>query len=91
MFSQEELQSVDPKYFNIILLDPYDVTVQSKNTGHYWILHSTGVSGKNACLVYHKHKCQHPYHQHGHGNSLRQAIRSIQSHDRWQMNGRPTR
>ena len=29
MFSQEELNSVDPKYFNIILLDPYDVSIQS--------------------------------------------------------------
>ena len=46
MFSQEELNLVDPKYFNIILLDPYDVTVQSRNTGHYWILHSTGVTVK---------------------------------------------
>lgn len=88
MFSQEELNSVDPKYFNIILLDPYDVSIQSRNTGHYWSLHSTGVPGANACLVYHKHKFSHPYHQHGHGNSLRQAIRSIKSHDRWQMNGR---
>ncbi len=88
MFSQEELNSVDSRYFNIILLDPYDVSIQSKNTGHYWSLHSTGVSGNNACLVYHKHEFSHPYHQHEHGNSLRQAIRSIKSHDKWQMNGR---
>lgn len=35
MFSQEELDSVDSKYFNIILLDLYDVSIQSRNTGHY--------------------------------------------------------
>ena len=46
MFSQEELNSVDPKYFNIILLNPYDVTVQGKNTGHYWRLHRTGEQGR---------------------------------------------
>lgn len=33
-------------------------------------------------------KISRPYHQHGHGNSLRQAIRSIKRYDRWRMNGR---
>lgn len=88
MFSQEELSSVDSRYFNIIMVDDYDVTIQSRNTGHYWYLHSTDVPGDAACIIFHKHRYSHPYHQHGRGNSLRQAIRSIQSHDRWQMNGR---
>lgn len=39
-------------------------------------------------VIFHKHQFSRPYHQHGRGNSLRQAIKSIQSHDRWQMNGR---
>ena len=88
MFSQEELKSVDSRYFNIITVDDYDVTIQSRNTGHYWYLHSTDVPGDTVCIIFHKHKYSHPYHQHGRGNSLRQAIRSIQSHDRWQMNER---
>lgn len=83
MFSQEKSNSVDPKYFNIILLDPYDVSTQSRNTVHYRSLYCSGVSGNNACLVYHKHRFSHPYHQHGYGNSLRQAIWSIKFHDRW--------
>lgn len=33
MFSQEELKSVDSRYFNIITVDDYDVTIQSRNTG----------------------------------------------------------
>lgn len=37
MFSQEELNSVDSRYFNIITVDDYDVTIQSRNTGHYCI------------------------------------------------------
>ena len=45
MFSQEELKSVDSRYFNIITVDDYDVTIQSRNTGHYWYLHSTDVPG----------------------------------------------
>ena len=88
MFDSDQLTAIDAEYFNVITVDEYDVTLQSRNTGHYWYLHCTGVSGEAACIIFHKHKYCHPYHQHGHGNSLRQAIRSIQSHDRWQMNGR---
>ena len=43
MFSQEELKSVDSRYFKIITVDDYDVTIQSRNTGHYWYLHSIDV------------------------------------------------
>ena len=28
------------------------------------------------------------YHQHGRANTLRQAVRGIKSHDKWQMGGR---
>lgn len=45
MFSQEELNFVDSRYFNIITVDDYDVIIQSRNTGHYWYLHSTDVPG----------------------------------------------
>lgn len=41
-----------------------------------------------SCIIFHKHKVSHPYHQHGRSNTLRQAVRSIKSHDRWQMGGR---
>ena len=88
MFDTEQLKAIDSRYFNIITVDEYDVTIQSRNTGHYWYLHCTGVPGDAACIIFHKHKYCHPYHQHGRGNSLRQVIRSVQSHDRWQMNGR---
>ena len=88
MFSHEELQSLDPKYFLIITADEYDVTVMSRNTKHYWYLHCTGYPGDSNCIIFHKHKYSHPYHQHGRGNSLRQAVRSIKSHDRFQLNGR---
>ena len=90
MFDSKQLKQVDPAYFNIIVADDMDVTIQSRNTGHYWYLHCTGYPNEGSCVIFHKHRFSHSYHQHGRGNSLRQAIRSIQSHDRWQMNGRKT-
>lgn len=88
MFQTESIQKLDPAYFNIILADDRDVTIQSRNTGHYWYLHCAGYPTEQALVIFHKHRFQHPYHQHGRANTLRQAVKNIQSHDKWQMNGR---
>lgn len=52
MFTEEELQSIDTKYFMMITVDPYDVTIQSRNTGHYWYLHSTGYPTEGSCIIF---------------------------------------
>ena len=36
MFSPEDLQSLDRNYFSVIVADEYDVTIMSRNTGHFW-------------------------------------------------------
>ena len=48
----------------------------------------TGCEGENAVVMFHRHSGNHPYHQHGRARSLRQAVKSIQGHDAYQMNGR---
>ena len=35
MFDIEQLKTIDSVYFNIITVDEYVVTIQSRNTGHY--------------------------------------------------------
>ena len=67
----------------MIVLDPYDLTIQSKCTGHYWYLHSAGYPSDGSCIIFHKHRYQHPYHQHGRARTLRQAIKSIKDHDNY--------
>ena len=88
MFSNEELQCLDPKDFFIITKDAYGLTIRSKNTGHYWYLHNAEYPECGTVIIFHKHKFFHPHHQHGRANSLQQAVRSIQGHHKWQMNGR---
>lgn len=88
MFTDEQLARIDTKYFNIICADGMDVTIQSKNTEHFWYLHSTGCTGENACIIFHKHNGSHPYHRHGRSRTLKQAIKRIKQHDEFQMNGR---
>ena len=88
MFEQKSLNKIDGDYFNIIIADSQDVTIQSRNTGHYWYLHNPEYPDQGTVIIFHKHKASHPYHQHGRANTLRQAVRGIRKHDRWQMNGR---
>lgn len=42
MFSENDLKGLDRRYFHIIMANEYDVTLMSKNTGHYWYLHNPG-------------------------------------------------
>jgi hypothetical protein len=88
MFTTEELQAIDRKYFTVIVADAYDVTLISNNTKHVWYIHNVELKDRNVCLVYHKHKISHPYHSHSRCGTLRRAIRDIKSHDQFQLNGR---
>lgn len=88
MFSTEELLSLDRSYFDVICADAYDVTIMSKNTGHVWYIHNPEYSEPGICTVFHKHRAALPYHRHSQAKSLQQAVKSIQGHDAFQMNGR---
>ena len=88
MFRAEEIEKLDRSYFNIILAEEYDVTIQSRNTGHIWYIHNPEYPGEGECIIFHKHRASQPYHQHGRARSLGQAVRSIMGHDVFQMNGR---
>lgn len=70
MFDYSQLQQVDPKYFSIILLDPYDVTVMSRNTGHYWIIHNSEYPQEGSCVIYYMHRFSQSYYQHKRARSL---------------------
>lgn len=88
MFEQKSLDRIDGDYFNIIIADSQDVTIQSRNTGHYWYLHCSEYPTEEALIIFHKHRFEDGYHKHGHARSLRQAIKSIVKHDDYQLNVR---
>ena len=48
MIDEKQLAGLDHIYFNIICADDRDVTIQSRNTGHYWYLHNTGSFDDNS-------------------------------------------
>ena len=43
MFSREDLECLDPGYFEIIYMDDRDVTIMSRNTRHMWYIHNPEV------------------------------------------------
>lgn len=88
MYSQRELDAIDKKYFSIILMNEYDVTLMSKNTHHVWQLHNVELPDGEITVVFHKHHVSYPYHTHSRARTLGSAIRDIKSHDRFQLNGR---
>ena len=63
MFSNEDLKCLDPAYFFIITTDAYEVTIMSRNTGHYWYLHNPEYPDQGTVIIFHKHKASHPYEQ----------------------------
>ena len=92
MFDANDLKLLDTEYFVIISVSDYDVTVMSRNTGHYWYLHNPEYPEQGTVIIFHSHHADRTgrvrYHLHGRANTLRQAVRSIRGHDKWQMNGR---
>lgn len=56
MFDAKDLKCLDPKYFNIIMADRYDVTVMSRNTGHYWYLLPPAWQGEHSAAGGTKHQ-----------------------------------
>ena len=52
MFNKEHLDKIDRNYFNVIIADDRNVTLQSRNTGHYWYLHCTGYPTEGTCIIF---------------------------------------
>lgn len=88
MFTQKELESIDPNYFKIIKASCFCVTLQSKNTRHYWHIIHIEYPSFQTCQIYHNHNKFGPYHQHRNSPTLGKAIQEIQSHDYYQINVR---
>lgn len=88
MFKTNEINSIPASYFNIISTSAFVVTLQSKNTKHFWYITHEEYSTHKTCKIYHRHNAYDPYHAHGHSTDLSTAIRNIKSHDKFQLNGR---
>lgn len=85
MFTTKELENIDRTYFHIINTGCYSVTLQSKNTKHYWhILHQQYPSFAS-CKIQHRHNQSVRFHDQGNAPTLEQALEYIRSHDHYHL------
>ena len=88
MYTQQELDGIDKKYFSVILMNEYDITLMSKNTHHVWQLYNVELPDGEITVIFHKHHVSDQYHTHSRTKTLNRAIRDIKNHDKFQLNGR---
>lgn len=88
MFTQKEIQSIDHSYFNVIFAGCFSITLQSKNTKHYWCIQHEEYPNFSTCRISHKHNYSDPFHSHRNRPNLNKAIQDIKSHDDFQINVR---
>jgi len=84
LFTSKELKSINRKYFIIHDLSPTTIVIQSRNSRHYWKLHSQ-YEPTSKCKILHSHHGDHDYHEHGKAGSLANAIHQICAHDSYQL------
>lgn len=59
--------------------------LQSKNTGHYWVVKKchNPVDGKSVVLFHRHNTPTNRYHKHHYHGSVKNAVMEIKSHDRY--------
>lgn len=80
MFRKKDFKQIDKEYFNIIRLSEFAITIQSKNTHHYWhITHSV----PHGFVVQHRYEEFGLYHRQCSVKKLRTAFDKIKYHDNY--------
>lgn len=91
MITKKDILSIDRGYFNVLDHSGFFLTLQSKNTKHYWHLVPQGYPGGEHFVIYHRHGDSGPYHEHGHAGNLEKVIAAIKGHDEFQITVRKRR
>ena len=88
MFTMKELRQIDSTYFNIINAGCYSVTLQSKNTRHYWHILYQKYKTLASCSIQHKHQRSSAFHEQCSAPTLKDALDKIQEHDNYHLSVR---
>lgn len=52
MFKKEDIESIDRKYFTVIVANEYDITLVSNNTHHVWYIHNVELPDRELCILF---------------------------------------
>ena len=80
MFYDKDFKQIDKEYFNIIRLSEFAITIQSKNTHHYWhITHNV----PRGFIIQHRYEEFGSYHKQCSAKKLSTAFAKIKHHDNY--------
>ena len=87
MITTQEIRSING-YFRIIGSNAFCITIQSRNTKHFWHIVEQQYNKCRSFSVSHKHNVHDTYHNHGHYKTLDLVVSEIKNHDAFQLRGR---
>ena len=88
MFTNKDLRLIEnDNYFKRLRKTEDFVEIQSRNTGHCWIIQKNKITGELPIRLHHKHRITDQYyHMHRKESCVRSAVKQIQSHDIYVLN-----
>ncbi len=82
MFTKKEIAQLTDPYFYVIRITENFYEVQSRNTGHCWLIMKTPQgSPKKPVVLYHKHRISDYYHVQRELYTVSQALSTLKNHD----------
>lgn len=83
-FSKTELSLLKNDYFKVIRVEDRFVSVQSKNTGHCWMIFKKTYDPDRPIVLHHKHSITDEwYHEHKRGWTVSEMVKEIKKHDKY--------
>ena len=83
-FKKTELLLLQNDYFNVIRVEENFVSVQSKNTGHCWMVFKKTYDMDKPVVLHHKHNITDEwYHEHKRGWTVEEMVKEIKQHDQY--------
>ncbi len=86
MIETEDINAIDQGYFELINISEYYITIQSRNTGHFWHLLERVANDHRTFVISHRHGGSGPYHlqQTRSKPSIEACCDYIKDHDAYQ-------
>ena len=81
MFSNHELSLFKSSYFSNYNYENGIIEVQSKNTGHWWLVFRMDMPISTMVVVKHRYPGVMKYHKQCHVHTVAKACRMIMDHD----------
>ena len=83
-FKKEDMALLKNDYFKVLRVEDRFVSVQSKNTGHCWMIFLKTYDPDRPVVLHHKHSITDEwYHEHKRGWTVAEMVKEIKRHDKY--------